>query len=177
MSQRKVVLYIAASLDGYIATEDHNLDWLFAVEGDGDNGYTEFFDTVDTILMGRTTYDWVMEHEKGEFPYKGKECYVFSSIKKEDNEYVTYVSDGVVQLINELKNKDGKIIWLVGGGSLISTFLQEKLIDEIIVTIAPVLVGKGIPLFHNNSFQTPLTLKEINQHNQFVELRYEVVRE
>jgi dihydrofolate reductase len=177
MSQRKVVLYIAASLDGYIATEDHNLDWLFAVEGDGDNGYTKFFDTVDTILIGRITYDWIMEHEKGEFPYKGKECYVFSGSKKDDNEYVTYVSDGVVQLIEELKKKDGKTIWLVGGGSLISTFIKEKLIDEIIVTIAPVLVGKGIPLFHSNSFQTPLTLKEINRANQFVELRYEVVKE
>lgn len=176
MSQRKLVLYIAASLDGYIATEEHNLDWLFAVEGEGDNGYSAFYDTVDTILIGRITYDWIMDHEKGAFPYKGKECYVFSRTKKDDNEHVAFVSDDVVEFAKDLKSKDGKSIWLVGGGNLLNTFIQEKLVDEIIVTIAPVLIGKGIPLFGNNSFQTPLTLTSINRFNQFVELWYEVVR-
>ena len=76
MNQRKIVLYIASSLDGYIATEEHSLDWLFAVEGEGDNGISKFYETVDSILMGRVTYDWIMDYEKGEFPYKGKECYV-----------------------------------------------------------------------------------------------------
>jgi dihydrofolate reductase len=109
-SQRKLVLYIASSLDGYIATDDHNLNWLFNVEGEGDNGYTAFYETVDTILIGRITY------------------------------------------------------------------IKEKLVDEIIVTIAPVLLGKGISLFENNSFETPLLLKSINRFNQFVELHYEVVR-
>ena len=176
MNQRKLVLYIASSLDGYIATEEHNLDWLFAVEGEDDNGYSAFYDTVDTVLIGRITYDWIMEHEGGDFPYKGKECYVFSKTQREDNEYVKFICDDVVQFTNDLKNKNGKRIWLVGGGNLLNTFINETLVDELIVTITPVLLGKGIPLFRNNSFQTYLSLKSINRFNQFVELHYEVVK-
>ncbi|HEX3021972.1 MAG TPA: dihydrofolate reductase family protein [Lachnospiraceae bacterium] len=177
MNQRNVMLYIASSLDGYIATEEHNLDWLFAVEGEGDNGYTAFYETVDTILIGRVTYDWIMDYEKGNFPYKGKECYVFSHTRKDDNEHVQFISEDVVQFAKELKNKNGKNIWLVGGSDLLDTFMKEKLVDEIIVTISPVLLGNGIPLFRNNSFQTLLSLKSINRFNQFVELHYEVVRQ
>jgi len=71
-------LYFATSLDGYIATEDESLEWLFNVEGEGDNGYSEFYETVDTILMGNKTYEWIIRHETGEFPYKNKDCYVFT---------------------------------------------------------------------------------------------------
>jgi len=169
-------LYIASSLDGYIATEKHNLDWLFAVEGEGDGGYSKFYDTVDTILIGRITYDWIMAFEKGDFPYKGKECYVFSRTKKDDNEYVTFIHEDAVQFAKNLKNKNGGNIWIVGGGELLSTFIKENLVDELIVSITPVLLGKGIPLFKNNDFQIPLSLKSVNRFNQFVELHYEVVR-
>lgn len=176
MEQRKLVLYIASSLDGYIATNEHNLDWLFSIDGEGDNGYSRFYDTIDTILIGRITYDWIIEHENGRFPYQGKECYVFSKTKKEDNEHVTFIDKNIVQFLQDLKNKNGKNIWFVGGGELLSTFIKEKLVDEIIINIAPTLLGKGIPLFKNNDFQTSLTLKNINRFNQFVELSYEVVR-
>lgn len=176
MEQRKLVLYIASSLDGYIATNEHNLDWLFSIDGEGDNGYSRFYDTIDTILIGRITYDWIIEHENGRFPYQGKECYVFSKTKKEDNEHVTFIDKNIVQFLQDLKNKNGKNIWLVGGGELLSTFIKEKLVDEIIINIAPTLLGKGIPLFKNNDFQTSLILKNINRFNQFVELSYEVVR-
>ena len=176
MGQRNLVLYIASSLDGYIATEDNNLDWLLNTEGEGDNGYSAFYDTVDTILIGRVTYDWLMEHENDNFPYKGKECYVFSKTKREDNEYVRFISDDVVSFANGLKNKNGKRIWLVGGGNLLDTFIKEQLVDEIIINITPVLLGKGIPLFCDNSFQTNLSLKTINRFNQFVELHYEVLK-
>ncbi len=176
MSYRKLVLFIASSLDGYIATDEHNLNWLFAVEGEGDNGYSKFYDTVDSVLIGRVTYDWIIEHEKGDFPYKGKECYVFSRTKKNDNRYVNFIYNDVVQFTKELKNKNGKNIWLVGGGDLLNTFIKEKLVDELIISVAPILLGKGIPLFKNNDFQTLLSLKDINRFNQFVELHYEVVR-
>jgi dihydrofolate reductase len=105
IKQRKVVLYTAASLDGFLATEDHNLEWLFAVEGEGDNGYSEFFDTVDTILLGRVTYDWLMDYEKGNFPYKDKECYVFSRSKRDNTNNVTFVDEDIVPFIQELKKK------------------------------------------------------------------------
>lgn len=176
MEQRKLVLYIATSLDGYIATEDHNLDWLFAVEGEGDNGISQFYDTIDTILIGRTTYDWVMKQEKGNFPYKGKECYVFSRTQNDDNEYVKFIHEDVVHFINKLRNKEGKNIWIVGGGDLLYAFMKEKLVDELIITIAPVILGKGIKLFRNNEFQTHLSLNSIRRFNQFVELQYSTVR-
>ena len=176
MNQRKLVLYIASSLDGYIATEKHSLDWLFAVEGEGDNGISKFYETVDSILMGRVTYDWIMDYEKGEFPYKDKECYVFSRTRNDDSQYATFINENIPQFIKNLKNKNGKSIWLMGGGDLLDMFMKEKLVDEIIVTIAPVLIGSGIPLFKNYHFQTSLSLKSINRFNQFVELHYEVVR-
>ncbi len=175
MNDRKVVLFIAASLDGYIATEEHGLDWLFAVDGEGDNGYAKFYDTLDTVVMGRVTYDWIMAHEEGEFPYKGKACYVFSRTPREGTENVTFVHGDVVAFVNELKGKEGKGIWLVGGGELLAAFIREKLVDELIVTIAPVLLGKGIPLFRGCDFQTALRLEDVNRFGQFVELRYEAV--
>lgn len=177
MEQRKVVLYIATSLDGYIATEEHDLNWLLSVEGEGDNGYSKFYDTVDTILLGRVTYDWIMEHEAGNFPYTGKECYVFSRTKRDDNEYVKFVSEDIASFVRKLKNKDGKKIWLVGGGELNHIFIKENLIDEMIVTLSPALLGKGIPLFKGEINQTRLLLKDINRYNQFVEIHYDLIVE
>lgn len=175
MEQRKLVLFIASTLDGYIATKDHDLNWLFNVEGEGDNGISAFYNTIDTVIMGRTTYDWVMAHEDV-FPYQDKECYIFSRTPREDTEYVTFVNKDVVSFTNKLKSKSGKNIWIIGGGELLSDFIKENLVDEIIVTIAPVLLGNGIPLFRQNNFQTLLKLNSINRFNQFVELRYEVIK-
>jgi len=175
MSQRKIVLYIAVSLDGYIATEEHTLDWLFAVEGEGDNGFANFYDTVDTFLLGRLTYDWIMKEEKGNFPYKGKECYVFTRTEANDNEHVQFVNEDIPQFIEKLRKKQGKNIWVVGGGELLHTFIEAKLLDELRITITPVLLGKGIPLFRENNFQTHLLLKNVVRYNQLVELQYEVL--
>ena len=176
MNQRKFVLYIATSLDGYIATKEHSLDWLFAVEGEGDNGLSKFYDTIDTILLGRTTYDWVMEQEKGDFPYKDKECYVFSRTERNDNQYVKFVNGDVVRFSKTLQSREGKNIWIVGGGVLLHAFIKQKIVNEIIITIAPILLGNGIPLFINTESQTHLSLKNINRYNQFIELHYDVVR-
>jgi dihydrofolate reductase len=173
-NQRKLVIFIATSLDGYIAREDDSLDWLFNVEGEGDNGYSKFYETVDTILLGRRTYDWIIQHEKGDFPYKNKACYVFSRTPNRDNNYVKFVNEDIVGFINKLKSEEGKNIWLVGGGELIHPFVKEKLIDELIITVAPIVIGKGIPLFKEDEFELELSLKGINRFNQFAELHYEV---
>lgn len=175
--KRKVVLFIAPSLDGYIATKDESLEWLFRVEGEGDNGYSAFYETVDTVIMGKRTYDWVIKHIKGEFPYQNKECYVFTRSSLPDTEHVTFINEDIHQFVNKLKNQDGQNIWIVGGGELLSFFLQERLIDEMIITIAPTVLGNGIPLFKEGNYQFDLSLKGINQFNQFVELHYEVKKE
>ncbi|WP_273325910.1 dihydrofolate reductase family protein [Vallitalea guaymasensis] len=174
LAKRKLFLYIATSLDGYIATEDDSLEWLFKTEGEGDNGYSEFYNTVDTILIGRRTYDWIIEKEKGNFPYKNKECYIFSRSKSGKNENVEFINQDVVEFTNKIKRLDGGNIWLVGGGNLLHSFIKERLVDEFIITIAPTLLGHGIPLFKKNDFELELKLKNIRKLNQFVELHYEV---
>lgn len=171
---RSLVLFIATSLDGFIAAENESLEWLFKVEGEGDNGYSEFFSTVDTILMGKKTYDWVMRHENGEFPYKNKECYVFTRSDMEDTDEVKFINEELVGFTDRLKEQEGGRIWLVGGGDLLHSFLKEKLVDELIVTVAPTILGKGIPLFKQGDYQLELFLKQSRRFNQFVELHYEV---
>lgn len=174
LDKRKLFLYIATSLDGYIATEDDSLEWLFKVEGEGDNGYSDFYNTVDTILMGKRTYEWIIEEEKGNFPYKNKECYVFSNSQSGKNDNVKFVNRDVVDFVNEIKNQEGQNIWLVGGGNLLHSFIKDRLVDELIITLAPTLLGHGIPLFKKNDFEQELRLKGMRTFNQFVELHYEV---
>ena len=170
--RRKVIVYIATSLDGYIATEDVSLDWLFKVEGEGDNGYSEFYDTIDTIVLGRRTYDWIMNHENENFPYENKKCYVFTKSLHEANNNIEYVNGNIVEFIDILKGVEGKNIWIVGGGDLISYFVKENLVDEFIITIAPTIIGEGIPLFNKRTTEIELELKSIRRFNQFVELHY-----
>ncbi|MFC4410800.1 dihydrofolate reductase family protein [Chungangia koreensis] len=174
MSSRKIVLFIAQSLDGYIATKDDSLDWLFKVEGEGDNGISEFYETVDTILLGKRTYDWIMKFENEQFPYKDKDCYVFtrSSIAPTDN--VKFVNGNIVEFTRNLKKEKGENIWIVGGGDILYTFFKEKLVDEIITTISPTILGDGIPLFKTGDYHYELELKGTRTFNQFVELHYTV---
>ena len=174
--QRKLVLFIATSIDGYIATKNESLEWLFKVEGEGDNGYSEFYDTVDTILMGRKTYDWIMNQETEGFPYSNKECYVFSRSVKGENKNVEFVNEDIASFTNKLKKEKGKNIWIVGGGELLHSFIKEKLVDEMILTIAPTLIGTGISLFKEDNYLLDLSLKGIRRFNQFAELHYEVKR-
>ena len=172
--KRNVVLFIATSLDGYIATKDESLEWLFKVEGEGDNGFSAFYETVDTVLMGKRTYDWVMKQEEGNFPYKDKECYVFTRSSIEDTEDVKFVKGDITNFVNHLKHQDGKNIWIIGGGELLHAFIQEKVVDELIITVAPTIIGNGIPLFREGDHQLELSLKGTRSFNQFVELHYEV---
>lgn len=169
-----IVDIYTTSLDGYIATKDDSLEWLFKVEGEGDNGISEFYDTVDTILLGKRTYDWIMDQENGEFPYKNKNCYVFTNSSIEDTEYVKFVNEDVTKFADKLKREEGKSIWIVGGGELLYSFMKEKLVDEIIVTIAPTILGNGIPLFKEGDYQLDLSLKGMRTFNQFAELHYVV---
>lgn len=172
--QRHVVLFIASSLDGYIATDDESMDWLNSVEGEGDNGFSEFYETVDTVLLGKRTYDWIMRLDLEEFPYKDKDCYVFTRSSLEDTDDVTFIRTDIGGFIDELKKQHGKNIWLVGGGDLLHSFIQEKLVDELIITVAPRILGGGIPLFKEGDSRLDLSLKRVRHFNQFVELHYEV---
>ena len=174
-SKRKVILNIACSLDGYIATREDRLDWLFDVEGqeEANKGIEEFNQTVDTVIMGRRTFDWVMEEMKGENPYKNKMTYVYSHSANESSATVSYTQEEPKLLIETIRDQKGKNIWLMGGGAVIRDFLEADIIDELIITIAPVLLGNGIPLFKDGNYHLEWSLKGTLQVEQFAELNLE----
>lgn len=168
--ERKITCYIAASLDGYIATKDDSLDWLFKVEMEGDAGYAEYMETIDTVVMGRRTYDWIMEMEKGKAPYPDKKSYVFSKSKSGQEGHVIFTNEDVASFVQRERALPGKDIWVVGGSALLHDFLKEKLIDEFIISVAPTLIGQGIPLFQELDFELEFTLKTVRQSGQFAQL-------
>jgi dihydrofolate reductase len=175
---RKIKLFIASSLDGYIATEDGSIDWLYT---DSDYGYTQFYNSVDTILMGRKTYDKIIELA-AEYPHKDKKNYVFSQKKsagkrkeKEKDQNVEFIADITDFVKIQLLQSQGKDIWLIGGADIISIFLNAGMLDEIIFSIHPIVLGKGIPLFRNLQRQMNLTLvKSIPYESGLVQLHYEL---
>ncbi|SDN18890.1 dihydrofolate reductase family protein [Alkalicoccus daliensis] len=167
----KVLGFIAASLDGYIATKEHSLAWLFRNEGKEDNGYEEFYKTVDKVVMGRKTYEWIIGEMKDNFPYKDKDCYVFTSQYPAPAENVTFIQESPPVFIRSLLQQEGNI-WVVGGGSILKPLLENRLIDEIEISITPVLIGEGIRLFQEGNYEEDLELINIRKFDDFVSLKY-----
>jgi len=172
---RKVILYVASSLDNYIARPDGNIDWLLMEQ---DYGFNDFYKEVDCILMGRKTWDKVQSFE-GDFPYKGKECFVFSSNKEQGkNENVKFINSDIKAFISWLKTQPGDDVWLVGGGELAGYLFSENLIDEVIIALHPIILGEGIPLFTGFKNQHELVLYDSKVYsNSLVHLFYGVIPE
>jgi dihydrofolate reductase len=171
MEKNNVILYIAMSLDGYIARPDGAVDWLDDVEGEGDNGYSEFYSKVGTVVMGRKTYEEVL-NLTDEFPYAGKPCYVLSRQPQESNSHVTFTDEELESLILRLKEQSDGYVWLVGGGQLVQQFLKKKLIDELELYIIPKLIGEGIPLFPEGTPPANFELTGTGHHGQIAALKY-----
>ena len=166
---RKIILYIANSLDNFIAREDGDVDWLFT---DGEYGMAEFYASVDTVIMGRKTIE--KGEELGQTHYTGIKNYVFSRTRKESEiEELEYVSEDIESFVKDLRSRDGKDIWLVGGGDLIRQFLEKNLVDEIHMFVHPILLGKGLPLFLPFENQIKLELQQTKAFdNGVVQLTY-----
>ena len=144
---RKVVLYIATSLDGYIAKENHDISWLSVVgSANEDYGYGEFIKTVDTVIMGRRTYDKVLSMTE-EFPHKGKKCYVLSRNRDGGDENITYYKGPVEELIEFIRREEGRNIFCDGGAEVVAEMISANVIDRYIISIVPVILGGGIKLF------------------------------
>jgi dihydrofolate reductase len=145
----KVILYIAASIDGYIAREDGGVDWLDVVATEGaDYGYTAFYEGVDALIMGSKTYEEVLLLSPGKWPYVGKLSYVLSRRDlKTDNAEIVITSAGAEEVVAQFKEAGMETVWLLGGGTLTASMLALDLIDELILSIIPVTLGKGLPLF------------------------------
>jgi dihydrofolate reductase len=188
--------YCAASLDGYIAEADDSLDWLLAYEGSseadgaepgpmGEGGtYEGFYDGVGALVSGATTYEFVLGNraEGGEWPYKGKPWWVLSSrdlpVPDGEGVDVRIANAGVAELHDEMIAAAGeRNLWVVGGGNVASQFADQGLLDELLVTVVPVVLGAGKPLFDRRLPGAPMKLVGTRVFTSgMVELRYEITR-
>ncbi|HSY62401.1 MAG TPA: dihydrofolate reductase family protein [Cytophaga sp.] len=155
---RKVILYIASSIDGYIAKPNDDLSFLSIVEKKGeDYGYENFIKTIDTVVLGRKTYDWIMA-QVPEFVHNDKQTFVITRTEKPSVGNTHFKTCKPSDLIAELKTRPGKDIFIDGGAEIVNALLKEKLIDEIILSLIPIVLGSGVRLFADNNPEQQLTL-------------------
>lgn len=157
---RSLIIYIATSLDGYIAKPNDDLSFLKLVEKEGeDYGYAAFTTTIDTIILGRKTYDWVLK-EIGSSHYDNgeRDVYVITRTKKPGVGRTSFYTGNLTELVQQLKSREGKNIYCDGGAEIINELLKADLIDEIIISIIPVLVGNGTRLFNDGRPEQQLEL-------------------
>ncbi|MEH2167973.1 MAG: dihydrofolate reductase family protein [Nostoc sp.] len=161
----KVTLYIAASLDGYIARTDGGIEWLSILDTEGeDYGYTAFYESIDAIVLGSKTYEVGLGFDR--WPYPEKKSFVFTQRNfQSDREDVVFVSDPIKQALANIEAQGFKNIWLVGGGKLINSFLQHCLIDEYIISTIPIILGGGIHLFPPSNHEEKLELINSQQYS------------
>jgi dihydrofolate reductase len=163
-SGRKIVVYLAASADGYIARPDGDVEWLNRRPDKYDYGMREFYPTIDTVLIGRKTYDWAMDYAqktgmKGSVFDRKLANLVFSrKPPKEVAPGAQFVSEPVKDFVRRLRATPGKNIWMMGGGELIASFLDAGEIDEFDIHLIPVFIGEGIPLIAPRHRDLELTL-------------------
>ncbi len=160
---RKIIVYIATSADGFIARKDGAVDWLDRPRPKGNYGMGDFFRSIDTILLGRRTYDIFLRFLK-----EGKAApdvgvikhYVFSTraAPKKVAEGFEFVTEPIKKFARRLRPKKGKGIWMMGGGGIIASFLDAGEIDEFIIHVIPILIGEGIPLIAPRHRTVPLKL-------------------
>lgn len=152
--KRRIILDLAVTLDGFIEGKNGEVDWCIM---DAEMGFTDFLNQIDTILYGRKSYElWgqftpEMGHADAEKEFwdlvHSKEKYVFSRTQKGTDNKAIFINDRIQEEVNQIKNKPGKDIWLYGGASLITTFINVGLVDEFRLSVHPVVLGEGKPLF------------------------------
>ena len=180
----KTQYYTATSIDGYIADPDNSLDWLFEVNEGTDNPFGAFFAGVGAFAMGATTYEWILrndnlleEPQNWHDMYGDVPCWVFThrDLPPVPNANIFFIS-GDVRRVHEamVVAAQGKNVWLVGGGDLVGQFADQGLLDEIILGIAPVLLGKGSPLLPRHLTARQLVLTGTAQIGRFAYLTYAV---
>ena len=170
---RKVVLYIATSLDGYIASPDGLVEWL--PTAGHDYGYTEFLASADSTLLGRATYEQVLD--SGPWPYASLTNYVFSRRPPAVTPHasVQFISDEPVEFVRALRQQPGRTIWLIGGSTLASPLLTAGLVDELLLLVLPRVLGSGIPLWrHQTQPQTLQMLRTQTWPDGTVLLHYQL---
>jgi dihydrofolate reductase len=182
-ARRKIIVYIATSADGYIARPDGDVEWLNRLPSKADYGMRAFYPTIDTILWGRKTYDWLLAY----YQKRGKKSglfdtkvanYVFSrNPPKRKSPGMEFVSEPIKEFAQRLRATPGKHIWMMGGGELIASFLDAGEIDEFDIHVIPTFIGEGIPLVAPRHRDVPLRLRSARRYpDGVVRLRYEIAR-
>lgn len=170
----KLILYIAMSLDGYIADKNGSVDFLDDTPAPvPDLGYEEFYASIQAIIFGGTTYRQVKnELSPDKWPYPGMPCYICTKQQDSDDPNVCFTQLPPRQLLEAIWKDHPGNVWLMGGGKIIRSFLQENLIDEYYIYIQPTLLGNGIPLFPADFPRASLTLESCQSIGEIVELHY-----
>ena len=182
MANRKIIVYIATSADGFIARKDGAVDWLDRPRTAGDYGMGAFFKSIDTILWGRKTYDMVVRFQK-----EGKDAPDTSGIKNYAFSHkpprrvargFEFVKEPIKTFAKRLRSQKGKNIMMMGGGGIIASFLDAGEIDEFIIHVIPVFIGEGIPLVAPSRRTVPLKLLSSKKFSDgVVRLHYAVCRQ
>ncbi len=169
----KVVLYIAASIDGYIAAPGDDLSFLSMVEMPGeDYGYAEFMRTIDKVIMGRKTYDWVVENAPN-YSHSDQETYILTRTSKASIGNTHFYNGDLQELVQTLKAKGGKNIFCDGGAVAANSLLKLRLIDELILSVIPIILGDGIKLFEEGIPERMLKLLSSKSYpSGLVQLHY-----
>ncbi len=171
---RKLILYIAMSLDGYIAKPNDDIGFLSIVEQEGqDYGYTDFLKMVDTVIVGRKTYNKVIAMGF-DFPHTDKDSYVITRTPRPAIGSVKFYTGDLTSLVQELKSKTGKNIYCDGGAEIVNELLKQDLIDEFIISIIPILVGNGTKLFKDGRPEQQLKLISVKSFEKgLTQLHYQ----
>jgi dihydrofolate reductase len=179
--------YTATTIDGYIADEHNSLEWLFEVDrGGGDGGFGEFFAEVGAMATGATSYEWMLEHlrlldepETWRRYYGDTPCWVFThrELPPVPGATLTFVQGDVRPVHEEMtRAAGGKNVWLLGGGDLVGQFADQGLLDEVLLSVAPVTLGGGAPLLPRRLGASDLELVDVDRAGQFARLAYRVRR-
>lgn len=170
----KISIYIASSIDGYIARKDGSIDWLESGHvGDEDYGFKKFFDSIDALVLGKNTYETVCSFD--EWPYSGKRVIVLSSTLNEVRKEAELYRGQLVELASILHSQGIKHVW-IDGGITVSKFLEAGLVDQITLSIIPIILGSGIPLFNSVNREQSFRLVSSKPFpSGLMQLQYEII--
>ncbi len=175
---KDVILYIAMSLDGYIADRSGGVGWLTGQDKDpteSGDGYDRFLKGVDTVVLGRKTYDQIVtELSPGQWVYEGLTSYVVTHRKEASAENIIFTGDDPCKLIRRLREEAGKAIWICGGADIIQPLIREGLINRFSISVIPTILGGGVRLFGELPEERRLRFLKSETANGITELTYEL---
>lgn len=173
---RKIILFIAMSLDGYIADTDGGVDWLSGQTPDADDmvSYYEFIRDIDTVIMGAKTYHQITaELSPDDWIYHGLTSYVITHHPVQSTDEIKFTDENPSQLVKRLKALDGKGIWICGGATIAGRLIKDDLINKYYISVIPTILGGGIRLFDTAEKELKLKLIESKSYNGITDLVYE----